>query len=531
MRRISPLSLVRNGEVEPTAPSVEMLRAEVGRQVEQVISLAEVAASAEATLFVDFEKDLRELVFAFARSVIVLFLALRERHVVAPIAARGGSFEQMGRRFRRAPPIARNLSTLFGVVRYWRTYLREVGVKHPHGHHPLDLSLGLGKERFSFSVLATAARLATQMAFAEARSTMGLFVPQVPSTEVIEKAVLGLGAHTEAFFAQQPAPEEDGEVLVIEVDGKAVPTATEQELRRRRRPRRKRGPNATSSARHRGRTKRARHPKRPRRKKGDKSKNGKVATLVVLYTLRRRGTRRLEGPLNRRHYVSFGSKRHAFEIARREADKRGFTTDSGKLVQVVSDGDRDFADLRAEYFPKALHTLDAYHAFERLWTAGGTFFKEGSEELKAWVQEQKERLFRDDAEAVLQEMRARHAAIPKTGPGTKSRRERLGRAIGYLARRTAMIRYGWLKRRDLVIGTGIVEGAIKHIVGRRCDHGGMRWIKERAQPVLQLRCIQINGDWESFERFVHERSYTAAQLNREPARLPRAEPVPLPEAA
>ena len=532
MSRISPLSLVRNGEVESTAPSIEALRTEVSRQLDRVFGLVETAARAERVRFVDVEEELRTRVLAFAASVVVLFLALREQHVLASLSAARGSFEQGGRRFRRAPANARNLSTLFGVVRYWRTYLREVGAKRPRGMHPLDLSLGLGKERFSFSVLATAARLATQMAFCEARATMGRFVPQVPSTEVIEKTVLGLGAYTEAFFAQQPAPEEDGEVLVIEVDGKAVPTATEQELRRRRRPRSPRAAEqGPRSPRHRGRHKRARHPTPPRRKKGDKGKNGKVATLVVLYTLRRRGTRRLEGPLNRRHYVSFGSKRHAFEVARREADKRGFTRESGKLIQLVSDGDRALAELHAEYFPEALHTLDAYHAFERLWAAGGAFLKEGSPELKRWVQEQKERLFRDEVEALFQELSTRLEAIPKTGPGTKGRRRRLSLAFGYLQRRASMIRYGWLRRRDLVIGTGIVEGAIKHIVGRRCDHGGMRWIKERAQALLQLRCIQINGDWERFERFVHERIDAHAQLHQETARLPRAEPVPLPVAA
>jgi hypothetical protein len=32
-------------------------------------------------------------------------------------------------------------------------------------------------------------------------------------------------------------PEDDGEVLILEIDGKAAPTATEQELKRRRGPR------------------------------------------------------------------------------------------------------------------------------------------------------------------------------------------------------------------------------------------------------------------------------------------------------
>ena len=43
-------------------------------------------------------------------------------------------------------------------------------------------------------------------------------------TEVIENTVLGLGRHTAAWFEHAPAPEGDGEVLVIMFDGKGAPT-------------------------------------------------------------------------------------------------------------------------------------------------------------------------------------------------------------------------------------------------------------------------------------------------------------------
>jgi tetratricopeptide (TPR) repeat protein len=141
-------------------------------------------------------------------------------------------------------------------------------------------SLGLIKDRLSWNVLVAAARLATKMAFAEAKATLDMFMPNAPSTEVIEKTVLGLGEHVAAFIEQAPAPEGDGEVLVIQFDGKGAPTATARELARRRR-KRKKGPRPTSK-RHRGRTKRGRYLRRPRRKKGDKAKNARVATAVVM---------------------------------------------------------------------------------------------------------------------------------------------------------------------------------------------------------------------------------------------------------
>jgi hypothetical protein len=527
MHTISPVSLVRNGDGDDARPTLDDLHGAVRRAFQDGLRLVEERARSDGEVpFRDFERELRQAVFGLGRALVVLFLAMREQHVIRQREA--GRFERFGRTFRPAPPIARNLTTLFGVVRYWRTYMREVAAFKRRGFYPLDLSLGLTRDRFSWNVLVQAARLATELSYATAREVLAEFVPNAPSTEVIEQTMLGLGAHAEAWFEMQPAPEDDGEVLVIEIDGKCVPTATDRELLRRRRKRAHRP--KSGSPRHQGRDKRARHPKQPRRKKGDKAKNGKMVTMVVMYTLRRCG-RRLEGPVNRRHYASFGPKRHGFAVARREANKRGFTPESRRLVQVLTDGDNDYADLAAAYFPEAAHTVDCYHVFEKLWEAGGSFLKEGSAELKTWVDEQKAALFRDDVESVLAEMQRRWDAIAPTGPGNKGRRQRLHDARRYLEKRVDKIRYGRLRRRDLVISTGIVEGAIKHIIAHRCDHGGMRWIKERAQAVVQLRCIQINGDWEAFERFVHDRIRAAARLDCAPLRLQAPSPQELPEAA
>jgi hypothetical protein len=504
MTKISPLSLVRNQENEASSPSIEALRARVQTAVSNAITLVETQGSTGELSYREAERALRDAVFGIGRALVVLLFGLREQHVMsAHRSEHAGRWEWLGRRYRAAPPIARNFTTMFGVIRYFRTYMREVAETDRHGFHPLDASLGLIKDRLSWNVLMVAARLATKMAFAEAKATLAMFMPNAPSTEVIEKTVLGLGEHVAAFIEHAPAPEGDGEVLVLQFDGKGAPTATARELARRRR-KRKKGPRPTSK-RHRGRNKRGLHPRRPRRKKGDKAKNARVATAVVMYTLKRVGTRRLEGPINVRFYASFANKRHAFSVARQMADKRGFAVGSGKLVHVLTDGDRDLATLSAEFFPGAEHTVDFYHVAEYVHEAGACFMREGSKELADWFDDQRERLLRDQADLVVHEMRARLQAMPKTGPGNKGKRERLETALLYIERRLPNIRYGSLLRRDLDIGTGAVEGAVKRIIGRRCDHGGMRWIEERVEAVVQLRCIELNGQWDDFEDFVHRR--------------------------
>jgi len=525
MATISPLSLVRNGEVDARPSTVQELREEVRETVTSVLSyVEEQAESKEPVSFRVVEQELRRLVFAFARAVVVLFLALREQRLARYWKA-GGQYDWSGRTFRSKPAIARNFTTMFGVVRYWRTYMREVASKDPHGFHPLDVFLGLGSDRFSWNVLAMAARLATRLSFMLACRTLSDFVPNAPSTEVVEQVVLGLGRHTEKWFEHKPPPEDDGEVLVIMFDSKGIPTATEEELSRRRGKRRRRRPEP--SARHRGRRKRRGWPKKPRRKKGDKSKNAKMATMFIMYTLRRNGAR-LEGPINRTQYVSLAPKRHAFRIARREADKRGFAEGSGKLIQIVTDGDDDLATYRREYFSEAIHTIDVWHVIEYLWTAGQCFHNEGTKELERCVHEMKCKLYDGNVAKLLDELQRRLDAIPKTGPGNKGRRERLTGVIRYLSKRIDQMNYRELRRKDLEISTGPMEGAIKHVIGKRCDHGGMRWIKERAEALLQLRCIELNGDWEAFERYVHNTMQATALVDLTRLRLQRKSPQPLP---
>ena len=89
--------------------------------------------------------------------------------------------------------------------------------------------------------------------------------------------------------------------------------------------------------------------------------------------------------------------------------------------------------------------------------------------------------------------------------------------------------YGRLRKEDLVIASGVVEGAARYVVGERLDNSGMRWIEERAEAVLLLRCIEVNGDWEAFMRWSQEqrnqeleRGQVVQIRSKTPTQLPNA---------
>lgn len=519
--RLLPQSLVDSSGTTQVPPSRDDIEREIRTALNELIEFVTQPSPAVGTFF-DVEKAIISRVSTLGRLLLVLFLCVRERTVRAGTPA---SLEKDGRRYQRRPPQARNLNTSFGVVRYFRTYLRG---PDGAGFYPLDAQLGLTADRMSMHLLSLATRLATKLSFMQVHATLAWFLGAVPSTEMIERSVLGLGRRTAEWFAQAPAPEKDGDLLVVQIDSKGIPTATDEELARRRGPRR---PNPyPESARHRGRDRRERYPSKPRRNKGDKSKNARMATIVVMYTLRAAtdGSGRMLGPFNRKVYASLAPKRHAFEIARREATKRGFGGDAAHRVQLITDGDDDLAAYAREYFPKARHTVDVMHVLEYIWKAGECLYREGTDELAGWIDQQKERLYGADERAIVEELKGRLEGIPRTGPGNKGRRERLSQVIHYLEKRLPQMNYKQLLDEDLELGSGAVEGAVKNVIAARFDHGGSRWIRERAEALLQLRCIECNGDWDAFIKWLHDdfRSRSIDHGQRIPVQTATAAPLP-----
>ncbi len=284
--------------------------------------------------------------------------------------------------------------------------------------HPLDVALGLTRDAFSPLVIGWFCRLATRMSFRVASELGGMFLGAAPPGSAIEEWVLGLARPAYVYLSEGPLPEQEGEVLVIEIDGKAAPTATPQELDRRRGPRAHHRPGCRCQ-RHRGRAKRSRRGRKKRRKKGDKSKNGRSVTLVVMYTLRRGEEGRLHGPLNKKVFGTFGSRRSALEWARAQATRRGFPPGTAKTVQVVVDGETCLEQRLRRLFRGAILTLDIRHAQEKLWEVGRLFHREGSAELTCWVEELEELLYKGHVRALLRRLEQELRRITRAAPGRR----------------------------------------------------------------------------------------------------------------
>jgi len=449
----------------------------------------------EGITFFQFEKKLWEMVSYMGCLYIQLFL------MSCHVSLNCSEWLDTGLYYARKNPMPKTIKTIFGKAIYYRTYLIKKDSNKKVGFFPLDIALGLTSDGFSPSIISLATRLATRVSFLTSVKIFGYFYGWSPSTESVETLVSGLGRQAGSYMEVAVAPEGDGEVLIIEADGKATPTATDEELEKRRK---KRGKNKKGCCqRHRGRQKR-KGKKRKRRKKGDKSKNGRSITIVVMYTLKRGSDGLLHGPINKIVWGSYAPRWVILQWARRQATKRGFPPGTDKRIHIAIDGEPCLKKGLAALFTEATFALDIVHVEEKLWKIGRVYYGEGSEEAEDWVMEMKTLLYEGRVKELLSRLREMEQQLSKRAKRDKSKRVILAVVINYLEPRLDMMKYKDYIEQDLPIASGIVEGAARYVVGERMDCSGMRWIPERAEALLHLRCVELNGDWDKFFEWAYK---------------------------
>jgi len=227
-------------------------------------------------------------------------------------------------------------------------------------------------------------------------------------------------------------------MIIIEVDGKATPTATDEELNKRRQKRSIK--EKSCCKRHRGKGKRKRC-KRKRRKKGDKSKNGRSITIVVMYTLKKGEDGLLHGPYNKIVWASYAPRRVMLDWARKHATKRVFFPNTKKKIHIAIDGEVCLMQGLSKLFPNASFVLDIRHLEEKIWKVGRLFFKEGTKELEEWVEEKKKLIYNGQIEKLLNLLKNQEKKLSKRAKRDEDKIKGLRQLINYIEKRVNMMDY------------------------------------------------------------------------------------------
>jgi len=72
------------------------------------------------------------------------------------------------------------------------------------------------------------------------------------------------------------------------------------------------------------------------------------------------------------------------------------------------------------------------------------------------------------------------------------------------------MRYDEFRRRGYDIGSTVVEGSCKHVVGKRLKQSGMIWSRPGSSSTLALRISWLNREWDPRPRCYSDHSYSAS---------------------
>ena len=144
------------------------------------------------------------------------------------------------------------------------------------------------------------------------------------------------------------------------------------------------------------------------------------------------------------------------------------------------------------------------HVLERLWAVAHCFHAEGSDGAKRFVECRLRDLLQGRVGDVLSGLRKRLRAEKLSGP----RREVVRSAVEYLTNNRQHMRYDEYLAKGYPIGSGVAEGACRHLVKDRMEQTGMRWTVEGAQAMLHVRALYLNDQWGAFLEYRIEREQT-----------------------
>ena len=118
----------------------------------------------------------------------------------------------------------------------------------------------------------------------------------------------------------------------------------------------------------------------------------------------------------------------------------------------------------------------------------------------------------DWAEARCAELKAgRLDGLLATLRAHAASRETAAKCVGCIESNRQRLRHPDLRAQGLQIGPGVLEGALKTVVGKRLKQGGMRWTEDGADAVMALRCCIHSGHYEELlERHSDDRLAAAA---------------------
>ena len=349
-----------------------------------------------------------------------------------------------GRSMRFIQHRSKDIHTLFGWITVKRAYYRCCCCGE--SLFPYDVASGLGSEQVSPGLAKACCLLAVDDSFEQSSRKIEAITGQKVSDNTIERAVCQVGSmaqeqqsqQLQRFFDDKQIPESQTkpERLYIAVDGTTV----------------------------------------------HETDGWHETKVAVIYFKDEREQRKS------RYVGRFETSETFGWHVWLEACKCGFR--QAEEVIYLGDGAAWIRNEKRRHFGRATFIIDWYHASEHIWDCGKVLFGEGKKTTEQWVKRRLDWLWEGWTKKVLDDLKQQRMRY------RAGKRQALDTLIHYISTNEEQMRYDVFRVQGYDIGSGAVEGACKHVVGKRLKQSGMIWTRPGSSSVLALRTTWLNNRWE-----------------------------------
>jgi hypothetical protein len=161
-------------------------------------------------------------------------------------------------------------------------------------------------------------------------------------------------------------------------------------------------------------------------------------------------------------------------------------------LSVLGDGAEWIWNEAAEHFPGAAQVLDVYHASEHLAAASRAVHGEGAT-ATGWWRESRRRMVGDGWWGLCERIGEALVAHP-----TAACQAAMDDLTTYFSKHTTRMNYAQRLHAGRSIGSGMVEGAAKLLIGKRLKQTGARWKVANVPAMGEMCALSYSSCWPAY---------------------------------
>ena len=169
----------------------------------------------------------------------------------------------------------------------------------------------------------------------------------------------------------------------------------------------------------------------------------------------------------------------------------------GGVSSALGDGALWIWSLVLMVFGKTAECLDIYHALEHVASCGKVLYGSGSA-FTDWLERMRLVLLSEGFAGMEREL---SALLLEEEDGEK--RQSVGSLLEYLRKNAGRLNYRERLEYGRVIGSGLIEGACKNLVGRRLKQTGACWRLARANRMAVICAVLYSDQWKYCWKYAH----------------------------